>query len=225
MFGKFSLLGKILMVFNIISIPYVVVALSARVAFSEWFIEWQYSLKSFPEDIYGMSKEERKRLAKIGLKAVLSEEGMEEFKNAKLPDGRRAFTLKETKHMEDVRRLLSVLFPLAYILSVFNILSLIYTFLKSKRLMGYILLWGGCLCILLLILAGIISVFNYEFAFEKFHDLFFDPYSWRFSYRDTLIRIYPKVFWFNGTIFVISISIFISLLFIIFGLFVKKKYS
>ncbi len=225
MLGKGSLFNKILVVVCILTLPYSIISMSSRIAFSEWFIDWQYSLESFPEDPYGMSKEERKRLAKLGLKAVTSDEGMEEFKRAKLPDGRPAFRQKEIKHMEDVKNLLSILFPLGYILSVVDMLIFIYLFLSNKTLLGRGLMGGGILCITLLICAGVLSITDYDLAFEKFHDLFFDPYSWRFSYSDTLLRIYPRMFWFNGTIFVISLSVILSLLSIIIGFLIRKRYA
>ncbi len=226
MLRKESLLGKISLIFISITLPYIIVTLSTRIAFNEWFIDWQYSLKSFPEDIYGLSKEERKKLAKLGLKAVLSDEGLEEFKRAKLPDGRKAFRFKEVKHMEDVKNLLSFLFPLAYILLGINTLLIVLNIIFGNiKLVANSLIWGGLLCIGFLVLAGLISLIDYDLAFEKFHDLFFDPYSWRFRYTDTLLRIYPKVFWFNGTVFVISLSIVISLMLITIGFLLKKRYA
>ena len=225
MLRKGSLFNKILVVICILTLPYSIISMSSRIAFSEWFIDWQYSLKSLPEDPYGMSKEARKRLAKLGLKAVTSDEGMEEFKRAKLPDGRPAFRQKEIKHMEDVKNLLSILFPLGYILLAVDILILFYLLLSNKRLFGTGLMGGGILCIAFLIFAGILSLADYDLAFEKFHDLFFDPYSWRFSYSDTLLRIYPRMFWFNGTIFVISLSVILSVVSIIIGYLIRKRYA
>ncbi len=225
MLRKGSLFNKILVVVCILTLPYSIISMSSRIAFSEWFIDWQYSLESFPEDPYGMSKEERKRLAKLGLKAVTSDEGMEEFKKAKLPDGRPAFRDKEIKHMEDVKNLLSVLFPLGYILMTMDLIILLYLSFINKKLLGTALIGGGSLCLILLVSAGAFSLIDYDLAFEKFHDLFFDPYSWRFRHSDTLLRIYPKVFWFNGTIFVISLSVILSLLSIIIGFLIRRRYA
>ncbi len=225
MSGKESLLGKILLIFITVTLPYVIIALSSRIAFGEWFIEWQYSLKSFPEDKYGMSREERKKLAKLGLKAVLSDEGMEEFKKATLSNGRKAFTSKEIKHMEDVKNLLSILFPIAYVLFFLIVLALLYLGVSDQKRLAESIIFGGGACLGVLLFAGFLSLLDYELAFEKFHDLFFDPYSWRFQLSDTLIRVYPKVFWFNGTLFVIGISIVTSFLFILVGFFVKRRYS
>ncbi len=225
MLGKGSLFNKILVVVCILTLPYSIISMSSRIAFSEWFIDWQYSLESFPEDPYGMSKEERKRLAKLGLKAVTSDEGMEEFKRAKLPDGRPAFRQKEIKHMEDVKNLISILFPLGYIFLTIDLLILLYFYFFNKKLLSTTLIGSGSLCLTLLILAGVLSLIDYDLAFEKFHDLFFDPYSWRFRHSDTLLRIYPKVFWFNGTIFVISLSVILSLLSIIIGFLIRKRYA
>ncbi len=184
--------------------PVVFIGLPVRAAFSEWFVEWEYSKEDFPEDPYGMDREYRLYLAKLGLRAVLSDEGMEEFKRAKLPDGRRAFNEREIKHMEDVKRLLDVFFPALYVsTAVFGGSLLI---LRSTDLVGKALLISSVITLFLLTSALLLSVTNYDLAFEIFHNLLFDPYSWRFRYSDTLLRIYPMKFWYDGTILVILSS-------------------
>lgn len=56
-----------------------------------------------------MGYEERLSIAKLGLRSVLSDEGMQEFINSGL------FREKEIKHMQDVKDLLSVVFKVLYL--------------------------------------------------------------------------------------------------------------
>ncbi len=201
--------------------PVIFIGIPVRVAFNEWFIDWEYSKKDFPKDIYGMDDEYRKKLAKIGLRAVLSDEGMEEFKKAKLPDGRRAFNEREIKHMEDVKNLLSVFFPLVYASTFISVILLVL--IRDRKLIGKTLIVSSLFSLFLVAFAGLFSLINYDLAFELFHNIVFDPYSWRFSYTDTLLRIYPMKFWYDGTIFVLSFAGVLTLLSLITGLILLKK--
>ncbi len=195
--------------------PVVFIGLPLRVAFSEWFIEWEYSKPDFPEDPYGMDREYREYLAKLGLKAVTTEKGMEEFRRAKLPDGRRAFNEREIKHMEDVREILKVTFPVIYVSVPVFLFLLVLT--GSTSAAGKVLVGGSLITLGILTLVLAFSLIDYELAFEVFHNYLFDPYSWRFRETDTLLRIYPMKFWFDGTIFVITASALLSFLSLALG--------
>ncbi len=202
--------------------PVIFIGIPTRLAFNEWFIEWEYSKEDFPRDRYGMDDEYRKYLAKLGLKAVLSEEGLEEFKKATLPDGRRAFREKEIKHMEDVKELLDIFFPAVYISTAVVFLSLFM--LGSLKLAGYALLTASIFSFLLFVALFLFSMLNYELAFELFHNYVFDPYSWRFRYSDTLLRIYPMKFWYDGTILVLSLAAVLCLSSAFVGAYLIKRY-
>ncbi len=201
--------------------PVIFIGIPTRVAFNEWFIDWEYSKEDFPEDRYGMDDEYRKHLAKLGLRAVLSDEGMEEFKRAKLPDGRRAFREKEVRHMEDVKNFLDFFFPFLYVSIGVSLVSL--AVLGSRRLIGYALLTASLFSFLLFTAIAVFSITNYELAFELFHNYVFDPYSWRFRYTDTLLRIYPMKFWFDGTMFVLGMGGVLCLVSLVAGVFLIRS--
>lgn len=201
----------------VLSSPLVFFGIPTRVAFNDWFIDWEYSKVDFPKDRYGLPEELRKRLAKVGLRSVLSEEGMEEFKRVRLPDGRKAFNEREIKHMEDVKNFLSFFFPLVYI--AVGVFALSLLLLRDLRLVGKALIGASLLTLLLTIASAVFSLKNYDLAFELFHNYLFDPYSWRFSPTDTLLRIYPMKFWQDGTFFVLSSAGVLCLLSFLTGLF------
>ena len=192
--------------------PLVAVGISTRIAFNEWIIDYIYAKRDFPKDRYGLSDEYRKELAKLGLRAVLSDEAFEEFKKAKLPNGRYAFRPKEVKHMHDVKEFLKKFFPAVYIATFLWILGILIT-----RSPDYLIL-SGFFGILTLTLLGIFVFANYNKAFELFHIIAFDPYSWRFKYTDTLLRIYPMKFWYEATKVVALMSFLISFLTLLLGL-------
>lgn len=209
---------KIIFIFLLLTSPIWIIGISARIVFNEWFIDFEYSKKDFPKDRYGLDDEYRKYLAKLGLKAVLSDEGLKEFEKAKLPDGRKAFRKKEINHMADVNKLLSWVFPLSYILLFFWITGIFYLEEYRKKL----LIGSGLITLTLMLATGIFSFTNYNKAFEIFHNYVFDTTSWRFKNYDTLLRIYPMKFWFDGTVAVVLISFILSFVLIITGMVYKK---
>ena len=89
--------------------PFLLVFLCVRLAFTEFFVELNYRFGDLPLDRWGMDYEERLSIAKLGLRSVLSDEGMQEFINSGL------FREKEIKHMQDVKGLLSVVFKVLYL--------------------------------------------------------------------------------------------------------------
>lgn len=196
--------------------PFVALGISVRIAFNEWIIDYIYAKKDFPEDIYGLPEEYRKRLAKIGLRAVLSDEAFEEFKKAKLPDGMRAFNAREIEHIHDVKAFLKRFFPAVYVATFLWLLG--FLILRS----AHYLILSGFLGILTLSILGVLVFTNYERAFEIFHVITFDPYSWRFFYTDTLIRIYPMKFWYDATKVVAIMSFILSATALLLGLIWKR---
>ncbi len=210
---------KAVFIFLLLTSPVWIIGLSARAVFNDWFIELEYSKKDFPKDKYGLNDEYRKKLAKVGLRAVLSKEGLKEFEKAKLPNGRKAFRKKEVKHMEDVNKLLSFIFPVSYTLFFFWIIGVFYLEEYRKKL----LIGSGLFTIFLILITGIFTFTNYNKAFEIFHNYVFDTTSWKFKSYDTLLRVYPMKFWFDGTVAVTVISFILSLILIITGAVYKKN--
>ncbi len=200
--------------------PIVFVGIPTRIAFNEWFIDWEYSKRDFPKDRYRLPDDYRKKLAKLGLRAVLSEEAMEEFKRAKLPNGRPAFNPREIKHMEDVKNFLDVFFPVVYLSTLLWALALVFT--GSLRNAGKALVSGSVFSLILTTAVAVFSVMNYKLAFEIFHNLLFDPYSWKFRPWDTLIRIYPLKFWYDATMLVAGLALSLCLLSLIVGIFLIR---
>jgi len=205
---------KVLYFIGVLVFPFAVLGLSVRLAFTETAVE--LIQQTLPPERFGMSDEKRLELAKLGLRAVLSEEGMRAFKEAKLA-GRRAFREKEVKHMEDVARFLRLFFPAVYALLILWLGLAVY--LKSPRF----LVLSGITGVGFLAALALLVFANYERAFELFHLWVFDPYSWRFKDEDTLLRVYPMEFWFKATLLVAALSFLISLLTLLIGILWEKR--
>jgi len=197
--------------------PFLLIFLCVRLAFTEFFVELNYRFGNLPPDRWGMDQERRLEIAKLGLRSVLSDKGMEEFISSGL------FREKEIKHMQDVKRLLSVIFKVLY----FGLPLWLFLFfsLRDKKKMGLVLFSGALLTEILVIFVLVFSLLNYDLLFEVFHNFFFDPYSWRFFDQDMLLRVYPMKFWYNATLWVGVFSLLLNSSFQALGLILWKKVS
>ena len=222
--GKASPYRRIALLVIILLSPVIFLGIPVRLAFTETYLEWYYSSHNLPPDRWGMMKEESLRLAKIGLRSVLSEKGLKEFRKARLPNGRRAFNEREIRHMMDVKTLLDRFFKAFY-------LSLLVSFLitmiiKDLKFVSKALIFGSLFSLTLFTTAGALSYLFYSKAFELFHNLFFDPVSWRFRYTDTLLRIYPMKLWFDSTMYVFGGTLGLCLLSLGMGFLLRyRRYS
>lgn len=189
--------------------PVAIVLLSVRLAFTEFFVEWEYSKEDFPKDRWGLSNEVRLQIAKLGLRAVLSDSGMKEFKASGL------FENREIKHMQDVKRLLSFLFFLLY--ALIPVISILLLSLRSVRRIGWMLLLSSLIVDGIGIFFILLSFVDYDWLFTTFHDYVFGPYSWRFRDTDMLLRVYPMKFWFDATVFTLLLTFVIAGIFQILG--------
>ncbi|WP_029551419.1 TIGR01906 family membrane protein [Thermocrinis jamiesonii] len=197
--------------------PFLLIFLCVRLAFTEFFVELNYRFGNLPPDRWGMDQERRLEIAKLGLRSVLSDKGMEEFISSGL------FREKEIKHMQDVKRLLSVIFKVLY----FGLPLWLFLFfsLRDKKKMGLVLFSGALLTEILVIFVLVFSLLNYDLLFEVFHNFFFDPHSWRFFDQDMLLRVYPMKFWYNATLWVCVFSLLLNSSFQALGLILWKKVS
>ena len=201
--------GIALLIITLLS-PIIFLGIPTKLAFTEIYLEWYYRYHDLPPDRWGTTKEERLKLAKIGLRSVLSREGMEEFKRAKLPNGKRAFNNREVKHMHDVQTFLDRFFKALYISMCLYFLILIL--IRDIGFTSKALIVGSLFSLILFAVAGTLSYLFYSKAFELFHNFFFDPVSWRFRDTDTLLRIYPMKLWFDSTMYVLVVTLALCLL-------------
>lgn len=177
--------------------PAVLVVNGLRVVANDWIVRFEYGRSGFPEDRYGLSRAERTELALIGLDSITpGTEGTALLERAELPDGTPAFTEREIDHMDDVRRVFgrALRLQLAAVVSLALLaLALARTSLRTAVPAG--LLAGALLTLAVAVLAVPIILLGFEGFFSRFHELFFDPGTWRFPTSDTLIRLYPERFW------------------------------
>ncbi|MEO5632479.1 TIGR01906 family membrane protein [Gaiella sp.] len=169
-----------------------------RILSSDSFVRHELRQDDFPADRYGLEGEERLRLALTGLRSIQpGSEGIALLERATLPDGSPAFGSRELRHMTDVRRLLGAALRLQLIV-VGVLLALWIGLRRSPRWRTVVprgLQVGAFLTFAIALLAVPVILLGFDDFFVQFHSVFFSGDTWRFSTRDTLLRLYPEAFW------------------------------
>ncbi len=198
---RWHTLVKVLIV---IATPIVVVLVPIRLAMQPWVVPFLYSQPGFPPEVYGMSDEERLRLGLIGMDSVIGMRGVEVLREARLSDGSPAFNEREIRHMQDVRDLIGWLFPLHTIISMLAGIAVIALAARRAtwRMVGGALIAGVVATGVGVVGLGILAVVGWDIFFTVFHRIFFEGDTWLFLATDTLIRLYPEMFWFTITLMI-----------------------
>ncbi|MGL6278920.1 MAG: TIGR01906 family membrane protein [Gaiella sp.] len=180
-----------------VATPGLLAVTGLRIVANDWIVSFEYGRDGFPADRYGLTREERTELALLGLRAITpGTEGIALLQRARLPDGSPAFTVPELDHMQDVRDVFGLALRAQAIALV--ALALLAAGLWRTRLRHAVplgLLAGALATLVVALLAVPVILLGFDRFFESFHNLFFDPGSWRFPTSDTLIRLYPERFW------------------------------
>ena len=169
-----------------------------RVLAGDRFVRYEIQRDGFPGDRYGLTSEERLQLALTGLRSILpGSAGIILLERATLPDGSPAFDRREVRHMADVRRRLGAAFT-AQLAVLALLLALALALARSSRWRAVVprgLLIGSIATLGIAALAVPVILLGFDGFFLRFHQVLFSGDSWRFSDTDTLLRLYPEVFW------------------------------
>lgn len=177
--------------------PPALVVSSLWVLAHDWFVRFEYGRPGFPADAYGLAREQRTALALTGLRSIQpGTAGVELLRRARLPDGTPAFNARELRHMEDVRRLFGqALRAELAVLVVLVVLAALLARTRARRAVPLGLMLGSLATLAVAALAAPVLLLGFEGFFVRFHELFFTGRSWQFAYSDTLLRLYPELFW------------------------------
>jgi integral membrane protein (TIGR01906 family) len=176
-------------------VPPTLVVNALRALATESYTRWE--LDRLEPDAYGLTAEQREALALRGLESIRpGSSGIELLEDARLPDGSRAFDERELSHMRDVRRVFGLVLR-AQLVTLLVLTGIALALLRTRfRTLVPSGLLGGALATLgVAVLSVPVIVLGFDAFFTRFHEMFFEGDSWRFSNRDTLIRVYPEQFW------------------------------
>lgn len=127
------------------------------------------------------------------------------------------FNNKEIEHLRDVRRL----FVIKDVLIVISIVFLFISFILKKKEFLDSLKIGGIITLIFVVLIGILSLFDFNSVFLKFHEIAFTNDLWLLDPEtDNLINLLPQEVFFDIFKRSLLLSLILSLIIVIF--FVRK---
>ena len=194
------------------AVPILTLMIAIRAIASSAFLWLEYRRPGFPADDYGMDLNERMRLGSYGLDYVTNLAPRTYLVGISDTDGHQAFTPAEVAHMHDVKRVLFVATVFAVLVLVLALLSSMSLRYRAPGTIRRSLFAGAWSTLGIILVGGVVGLLSWEWLFENFHKLFFPQGNWQFSYRDTLIRLYPPQFWVDAAITILVIVLLICAL-------------
>jgi len=191
-------------------IPPLLVLIAARLVMTPLFLSFEYNRADFPEDVYGLTREERLEYAPYALNYLLNGEPISYLGDLRFDSGLELFNERELGHMEDVKVVTQAAFGAAIFAGL--LIIALGVLLRRDRLRLAAALRNGAILTLALVAAiALTAIFNWEFFFTEFHRIFFESGTWQFLYSDTLIRLFPEQFWFDAALTIGGLTIISAL--------------
>ena len=187
------------------------------VASGERYVRYEYGKPNFTPDLQrysaaqqqemGLSPftpEEREALALVAVGYLQRPEPAEEviylLEEQRLPGTDRPFyNEREIGHMLDVKHLtdaIRLVWGISAALVIGGLLLLLIQ-VEQRRRAATALLYGGLATTALLLVIALFILLFWDTFFVLFHELLFPPDTWSFNYSDSLIRLFPEMFWFD----------------------------
>jgi integral membrane protein (TIGR01906 family) len=198
--------------------PIILLMTAIRILLTPLYVNFEYQRPGFPPDAYGFTTAERLKWAHLSLEYLLNDADETFLTSQKLTEGVPLYNEREISHMIDVKVLVKKMITAWYILfALWIILGFVFWRIKDLRGFFHALTRGGWITIGLIsaILLGVLI--GFDAIFTGFHRIFFTGDTWLFRYSDTLIRLFPLVFWQDAFILVGAISALGAILLIVVG--------
>ena len=191
-----SSLDKVLMVILAVILPFVLLLGAVRLIMTPQFPALEYQRPGFPVDPYGFGDEERTKWSAFAVRYLVNDADISYLEQLRFEDGRPLYRAEELSHMEDVKGVVKTALVVWYgLLGAAFALSVWFAAMGSWRKLGKSLRTGAWLSIGLIAFIVVMTAISFDTLFDRFHRLFFTQGTWLFYQNDTLIRLFPLVFW------------------------------
>ncbi|NLF63181.1 MAG: DUF1461 domain-containing protein [Chloroflexi bacterium] len=181
------------------------------------YVRYEYGKANFTPDLNRYSEEERallglqpftraerEALALVAVDYLQRPEPAEEviylLEEQRLPGSDRPlYNEAEISHMIDVKNVVDGLRRVWWASAIVVVVGLLLLLWRrqSRRLAARALFQGGIATTGLLLFIALFILLVWDVFFVQFHELLFPPGTWTFNYSDSLIRLFPEMFWFD----------------------------
>lgn len=198
-----SNLRKVVQVVLSVTVLLLLLLTAVRLLLTSAFVQVEYNMPGFPEDPYGMTKEQRLEIAPVALEFLLNGADASFLGDRTFEDGSPMYNAREVSHMVDVQKLTEKFLNAWYgSIAVFAAI-LVWAWLgKWMPAFKTMLSKAGLTTIIALGTLILLILLSFNAVFVGFHRIFFEGDSWLFLYSDTLIRLFPERFWQDAFILV-----------------------
>lgn len=193
--------------------PVLAVLIAVRVIMSPLFLQVEYNRPGFPDDPFGLTRENRLTYAPYALDYLLYGKDVTYLGDLRFEDGETLYTVRELQHMRDVQTVTQVAYALAILGGILAAAAVVVMVRipAARESLVFGLRNGALLTLLLLFTIVILVVGSWDFFFTTFHQIFFASGTWVFYTSDTLIRLFPEQFWFDAAITIGVLAALISI--------------
>lgn len=204
----------LLRIYLTIIFPVLLVLIAVRLVMTPAFLYFEYNLPGFPEDFYGLTREERLQYAPYAIQYMHNGADISFLGDLTFANGDSLFNARELRHMRDVKTVTQYTFLFATIAGLVALTAayLLWRNKSARRQLRASLFSGSLLTLGIIAAIIIVAVFNWDFFFVGFHSIFFESDTWYFAYSDTLIRLFPEQFWFDAALLVGGLSTLVALI-------------
>lgn len=191
-----NFLQKILTYLVVILVPVFLLMTSVRLLLFPVFTQLEYYRPGFPADPYGFTLQDRQKWSQISVDYLTNAAGIDFLANQKLDENTPLYNERELSHMQDVKNLVQVMLIVWPLIGIF-ILCVGVVSMRSGWLADFWLAVsrGGWTAVGLIAAILIAVMVSFNALFTGFHRIFFSGDTWLFLYSDSLIRLFPLMFW------------------------------
>lgn len=166
---------------------------------SPLFLRFQYARPDIPPSTR-FTPQERQAYAEAAAYYLVSREPIDYLAALTDSQGSPLFNQRELTHMIDVKVLLRRATALDAVLGMLlaGSLAVLVTQRESRSRIPFYLVVASAIAPALSICALILVPLQFRWFLVEFHHLFFVGDSWLFPRSDTLIQLFPEMFWFDA---------------------------
>jgi len=177
-------------------VPIALLFIGLRLMLTPVFLQIEYHLPGFPVDNYGFTTADRLHWSRLAVEYLINDADINFLGDLTFLDGVPLYNERELSHMLDVKNVVKPALGVGY-----AVLAVLLGLTAWARFGGW---WnqylrglkrGGWLMVGVVAVFGIFGSISFWQFFSFFHKLFFQGDSWIFEYSDTLIRLFPLMFW------------------------------
>lgn len=191
--------AKFLQVLLAIFYPFLLLVGTLRLVASPLLLLVSYNRPGFPADEYGFTAGDRLTYGSYPLDYLYNTADSRYLGDLTL-NGQAVFRPEEVQHMADVKLIMVITMLSGLALLILAGLCMWYLRRNYPGAVRRAFFSGAIATLAILVAVAVAVIVGFTAFFNWFHEVFFPQGNWQFYRDDTLIRLYPEMFWLDAII-------------------------